>query len=265
VAHPDPIKGVFLFLILYFGIFPASQGYNSFFDSDQYSIGGLERPPPVTGDLYFYSLALEIMALVVAYVCWGWSVVLSLTIYGLFSKAYSHPLIRLKRHPILGFLCVSFLQGAGIYIVCLLALEKDPITWRALFNIQTFISVLISALLIAGSYPLTQIYQHMEDEMRGDLTLSRLLGIRGTFLFSAIVFLSYFLLLALNLGFSFYFWAIGFTALPVLFSFGLWWRRVYSDPGAANFRSAHHFLKLSTFCVNLGFIVVLIGRHFHGL
>jgi 1,4-dihydroxy-2-naphthoate octaprenyltransferase len=42
-------------------------------------------------------------------------------------------------------------------------------------------AAILSALFFAGSYPLTQIYQHEEDARRGDLTLSRVLGVAGTF------------------------------------------------------------------------------------
>jgi 1,4-dihydroxy-2-naphthoate octaprenyltransferase len=45
------------------------------------------------------------------------------------------------------------------------------------------------SLFMLGFYPLTQIYQHEEDKKRGDTTISMLLGIRGTFIFSGLILL----------------------------------------------------------------------------
>ncbi|NJK83733.1 MAG: ubiquinone biosynthesis protein UbiA, partial [Saprospiraceae bacterium] len=47
---------------------------------------------------------------------------------------------------------------------------------------------ILSSLMLLGSYPMTQIYQHEEDAKRGDTTLSLKLGILGTFHFTAITF-----------------------------------------------------------------------------
>src|SRR3954471_3392589 len=56
------------------------------------------------------------------------------------------------------------------------------------FNPQKLEAMLIATLLIGAYYPLTQIYQHEEDSARGDVTISILLGIKGTFIFSASMF-----------------------------------------------------------------------------
>ena len=58
----------------------------------------------------------------------------------------------------------------------------------------------VSSLFLLGSYPMTQIYQHKEDELHGDYTLSRMLGVQGTFLFTSLIFL----LASLLLCFLFY-------------------------------------------------------------
>ena len=51
------------FLILHFLIYPASNGYNSYFDKDTGSIGGLKHPPRVSKELYWISLLLDVVAL----------------------------------------------------------------------------------------------------------------------------------------------------------------------------------------------------------
>jgi 1,4-dihydroxy-2-naphthoate octaprenyltransferase len=43
---------LWVFLALHLFLYPSSNGYNSFFDRDEESIGGLKRPPKVTPDLF---------------------------------------------------------------------------------------------------------------------------------------------------------------------------------------------------------------------
>ena len=56
-------KLLWVFVILHFFLYPASNGYNSYFDKDEKSIGGLKNPPPVTKGLYWLSLLLEVSAI----------------------------------------------------------------------------------------------------------------------------------------------------------------------------------------------------------
>ena len=58
--------------------------------------------------------------------------------------------------------------------------------WDARFVTAGF----ICSCLIGASYPLTQVYQHKEDQERGDKTLSILLGVNGTFVFAALLFIA---------------------------------------------------------------------------
>src|SRR5690606_26197059 len=46
---------VIVFLALHLFLYPSSNGYNSYFDKDEESIGGLKHPPKVTSDLYWLS------------------------------------------------------------------------------------------------------------------------------------------------------------------------------------------------------------------
>ena len=45
-------KAIIVFFILHFLVYPASNGYNSYMDRDTESIGGLEKPPPPSRQLY---------------------------------------------------------------------------------------------------------------------------------------------------------------------------------------------------------------------
>ena len=51
------------------------------------------------------------------------------------------------------------------------------------------LQILCASLFVAAIYPITQIYQHEEDRLNGDKTISMALGIRGSLVFSALLFL----------------------------------------------------------------------------
>src|SRR5688500_6701238 len=91
------------FIIFHVFLYPASNGYNSYFDKDEKSIGGLKNPPPVNKVLYYLSLSFDAIALILGYLMINLSFALMLLVYGLVSKAYSHPDIRLKKYPVTGW------------------------------------------------------------------------------------------------------------------------------------------------------------------
>jgi 1,4-dihydroxy-2-naphthoate octaprenyltransferase len=169
------------FLILHGLVYPASNGFNSWCDQDEGPIGGVITPLPVTNQLRILALAMDFAALILAAVLMNPHWAAGLLAYIVASRAYSHPSVRLKARPWLGWTVVAFFQGAWIM----------GLTWFALNPTASpgefpWICVLGTSLLLGGSYPLTQIYQHAEDQKRGDLTLSRHLGVRGTLVFSAL-------------------------------------------------------------------------------
>ena len=52
-----------VFIIVHIFLYPASNGYNSYFDKDEKSIGGLQNPPPVNKGLYYLSLSFDAIAI----------------------------------------------------------------------------------------------------------------------------------------------------------------------------------------------------------
>jgi len=64
ISYPsDFFNPLLIFVILHFLLYPASNGYNSFFDKDEESIGGLKNPPKVSLELYYVSLVLDMLAI----------------------------------------------------------------------------------------------------------------------------------------------------------------------------------------------------------
>ena len=252
---PNLGNSLLVAFILHFLLYPASNAYNSYFDKDEESIGILENPPPVDQRLHYVAWSLDILALVLGTFV-GWPFVLYLFLYGLISKAYSHDQIRLKKYPVSSWLIVSSFQGGFTYLMTLQAINNIPLD--QLFTAQTLLAGLICTLNVMAMYPVTQIYQHAEDARRGDLTLSRLLGIQGTFLCALLVFMGSLL------GFYIYFegrspfYLLLAFILPAIIFFGLWFLRVRTDATRADFRSAMRMTILSCLGLNGFFLTLLL-------
>lgn len=194
VVEVSLFKAIFTFFILHVLVYPASNGYNSYFDKDEGSIGGVKHPLPVSKELYYVSIIMDSIAIILSFIL-GTTFTVLILLYGLASKAYSHPKIRLKKYPILGWLTVFVFQGFVTYIMVLAGLGVDVI--QEIESVKVILPAVLCSILLGGAYPMTQIYQHEEDKKRGDITLSIKLGIKGTFYFTAFWFL------LANIGFYF--------------------------------------------------------------
>jgi 4-hydroxybenzoate polyprenyltransferase len=244
-----------IFIILHFFIYPASNGYNSYYDKDEESIGGLENPPPVSRQLYYTSLVFDLVGIALGLLV-NLPFVLMIFIYGLVSKAYSHPSIRLKKYPFISWITAGTFQGYFTFMTVVVGLSGP----EAFSNEIYHFGGLLSTALLLGSYPMTQVYQHKEDKKRGDITLSVLLGIKGTFIFTAIVFISasaafiIFFLEYYNLQVAILFQLF---LLPVLIYFLSWFFRILKDKSNANFKSTMSLNFISAVCLNLFFLFLL--------
>ena len=239
------------FLILHLFVYPASNGYNSYFDRDESPIGGLESPPPVSQKLWYLVLAFDGLAVVLSLLI-GWKFALGILIYLLVSKAYSWDKIRLKKWPLISTLVVVGFQGGFTFF--LIGMPYDLQENFVAFNP---ILALVSSLFLAGSYPLTQIYQHKEDAERGDKTLSILLGIKGTFLFAGGLF-------TLATGLLFYtFWQTNHATyfyiylaatVPVVGFYSSWFSQYLQGNDVINYRKAMQMNKISSICLSVAFL-----------
>lgn len=248
------------FVLIHLFLYPASNAYNSYYDKDEGSIGMLEVPPPVSIGLLVTAWVLDIAAIILAFLAeLGTPFIVYLIMYGLISKAYSHPVIRLKKYPLLSWLIVGLFQGAFTYLATMQVLTQMEVP--ALLSVHYLLPALICTSNLWAVYPLTQVYQHDEDARRGDLTYSRLLGIEGTFLSAAVFFTLSFV------GYLYYFLSVGsvnslFVLLvcmgPVLGYFGYWWWLVRKDPAEANFRHTMRMNVLASLGLNLFFGILCL-------
>jgi 1,4-dihydroxy-2-naphthoate polyprenyltransferase len=251
-------SAVLIFLILHFLVYPASNGYNSYMDRDEGSIGGLKNPPPPTRQLFYITLLMDIAAICLAFLI-NPIFTIGISVYILASRAYSYRGIRLKKYPFLGYLTVIICQGALVFYI---VFEGS----HALDTTQIPIAAMLgSSLLIGGFYPLTQIYQHKEDKREGVKTISSLLGFRGTFIFTAIVYsiafatLCYYFFSSLEVK---EFYVLATCMLPVLVYFFAWGIKVWKNTEYADFSNTMRMNVLASFCTNIGFIIILLMNQF---
>lgn len=239
--------------ILHLFLYPASNGYNSYFDRDEKSIGGLKHPPAVSKELYWYAIIFDGVAIALGLLI-NVPFTIALVIYGLVSKAYSHPLIRLKKMPWMGWFVAGFFQGYFTFLMAYMGINDVAIVPLLEPHIQ--IPAMLSSFLLWGSYPMTQVYQHEEDSKRGDNTLSLKLGVLGTFHFTAVAFLFAGIGFVLFYG-NFYSWpaSLGFqiSLLPVLIYFSYWYLKVRKDQRMADYDHTMRLNFISALMMNLFF------------
>lgn len=246
---------LWVLLIVHLFLYPASNGYNSYFDKDEKSIGGIKNPPPVNISLYYLSLLFDILAIVLGIVVVNLLFGLMLFVYGLASKAYSHPVIRLKKYPWGGWLITGFFQGFFMVITFYVGINNFDL--ETALNPKILLAGLLASVMLWGNYPMTQIYQHEEDAKRGDITLSIKLGVLGTFHFTiaAFGFATLGFLLFFNEYYEGRYVAQFITFLgPVVIYFLYWYFRCRKDISKADYMHTMWLNFISAFCLNAFFI-----------
>lgn len=256
------INTAIAFLVLHVFIYPASNGYNSYQDKDESSIGGLKNPPAVSKNLFYASLLFDLLGIVLSL---SINIVFAslVLLYVLVSRAYSYRKLRLKKNPIIGFLTVFIFQGAFAFLMASFAISNSYST--QVFTINNVLCLSIASLFIGSVYPLTQIYQHESDKKDGVITLSYKLGYFGTFIFSATLFSVAIILLFyyfnLNNQVSYFIVFIIATA-PVVLQLLVWFSKVKKAVENANFENTMRMNTLASTCMNIYFLVLIFNNYF---
>ncbi len=243
------------FCIIHLLVYPASNGYNSYIDRDEESIGGLEKPPMPTKKLYYLTLILDGLAIMLAYLLISREFALCILMYILASRAYSSKEIRLKKYPYIGFLVVVFFQGAFTYYTCYAGIADHVLE----FTKPVLFLLLASSFQIAGAYPLTQVYQHQQDLKDGVVTLSYKLGYAGTFVFAGSMFavtnVCYFIYFNMS-GKLNNFYIVQIFFIPLVTYYIYWFIKVSNDTRAANYKHTMYMNLIAAICMNSCFIVL---------
>lgn len=255
VIDVQPITAGLVFFVLHLLVYPSSNGYNSYIDRDKSAIGGLKNPLQPTKQLYYVTILMDVLAIIIS--CFiSLLFAAGIAVYIMASRLYSGPPVRLKRFPLTGFFVVFICQGALIYFLTYNALSTS-------YNLP-LLPMVISSCLIGALYPLTQVYQHKEDSDNGITTLSILLGKRGTFVFSLLLFFTATLLLwvyfkqAMQLN---HFYLFLLITVPVVLFFLTWMISVWKDEEKADFKHSLWMNMIATACTGIYFLTLSILKH----
>lgn len=243
---------VLLGIVLHLFIYPSSNAYNSLQDRDTGSIGLVKHPKKAPQELQLLTIILDLFALVISFIFLPFEVSVCLCIYILASRLYSWRKIRIKKYPIAGFLIVFSCQGGLIFFLTTRLFASNP----------SILLCVASSALIGAIYPLSQIYQHTQDRADGVTSISMLLGYRGTFLFSAALFILG------TLCFCFHFmvidpWSVltfSICLFPSTVYFFFWAWDVWKSTAAANYQRSMRMSILSAIGMNLCFIFLILFR-----
>ena len=247
------------FAIIHLLVYPASNGYNSYVDRDQSSIGGLEHPPMPTPQLFYLTALMDLAAVLLSLLCVSLYFSLCILIYIMASRAYSSRQIRFKKYPVLGFLTVVIFQGGFSYFMCSVGIAGSHFQFPG-----GLLFILIAcSFQIAGAYPLTQIYQHQQDLDDGVVTLSYKLGYRGTFIFTACMFAlcnTFYFLYFKSVQHLNQFALLQLLFLPIIIYFLWWFKQVIVNTREASFRNSMRMNMIAAFCMNSCFLLLIFLR-----
>jgi 1,4-dihydroxy-2-naphthoate octaprenyltransferase len=133
------------------------------------------------------------------------------------------------------------------------------------FTLNNTICMSVASFFIGSIYPLTQIYQHDADKKDGVISISYKLGYIGTFIFSALLF-------AIATIFLFYFFHLkhqhialvlfSLIMIPVVIKLSLWFNKVRRDTVHADFENTMTMNLLTSTCMNLYFLLLILNNHF---
>ena len=263
--YPTTARIVFTFIILHLLVYPASNVFNSYYDRDTQSLGGIKNPPPINTKMLLLANLFDLLALALSFYL-HINFFFLVLIYIIASRLYSYRKIRLKKYPFVGFLIIFFFQGAFTFQLCMTGLLQN---WSCLgpfppelFSNQLLWAKLACSFQIGAIYPLTQIYQHKSDLADGVSTLSYKLGYRGTFIFSGLMFgiatLFYYLHFKETNIQAFYILII--AQLPIIVYFILWARKVWNNTSYADYKHTMRMNVIAATVLNLFFIYLVINN-----
>ena len=251
-------RAIIVFVILHLLVYPSSNGYNSYMDRDAGSIGGVKNPSQPTRQLFYTTIVIDAAAI-------SLSLLISslfaacVFIYILFSRLYSYRGVRLKQYPVLGYFTVVMSQGALTFFMVYHGSELY------LSSHMSWLGLLAAAFLIGGFYPITQIYQHESDKKDNVITISMIMGKKGTFIFCAVMYTVALLILWLYYSARELYMLFGVLLvffLPVVVYFIQWFLKVLKDENKADFKHTMQMNWLASTCTSLAFITIILLEKF---
>ncbi|GAC1438696.1 MAG: hypothetical protein NVSMB63_02780 [Sediminibacterium sp.] len=254
IQHRQWGRALLVFSIIHLLLYPSSNGYNSYMDRDTDSIGGIRKPMAPEKQLYYVTIGMDLLALVLSFLV-SYFFALLLLCYITCSRLYSYRGVRLKRFPIIGYLVVIINQGAVVFLMVYHGASDG------LVRDLPWYGMIASCFLIGGFYPITQVYQHQSDAKDGVKTISMLLGKTGTFVFCALLYLA-----AFSILFFYYherrqlllFGILQLYFIPIAAYFVSWVFKVRKNESLADFEHTMQMNWLASTLTALAFITIII-------
>jgi 4-hydroxybenzoate polyprenyltransferase len=258
----DPLRALVAWVALHVFLYGGTNALNSYYDRDEGPIGGLWAPPPVDRGLLGWAWFVQLIGLPLAIWLGGPFLVAWIALLAI-ATAYSHPRTRWKAHPWAALTAVALGQGAIGALAG--AWATAPRGWRPLADLTAPSAVpflAAAALLVAGLYVVSQVYQTAEDRRRGDATLPVLLGARRALVVAAASSgLGGALLVALVVGRAGWVWGAAFAAF--LTALGVaqlaWAARFDENDLRGGFRATMRFVTVAGLGLSLGLLLVPTG------
>jgi len=181
----SPSMDWFSFLLQFINVhvllFGGATAYNSYWDKDEGPIGGLKHPPKMKPWMWFLSILMQALGLLIALAAGSLFVgiyALSMLLFWL----YSTPHARWKGDPIKSLVAIGVSTGTNSLLMGYLAagMHALPVT--------VFVAALGVALVVLSLYPTSQLYQMEDDRRRGDHTFALRYGFKGVYRFFVITF-----------------------------------------------------------------------------
>jgi 1,4-dihydroxy-2-naphthoate polyprenyltransferase len=247
------INLMLLFFVLHVLVYPSSNAFNSTQDHDEGSVGLIKNPLPVPTQLTNITIGFDVLAILLS--CFiNMNTACLIVCYIIASRLYSWRKVRLKQYPIIGFITVFICQGALIFFIVKEAIGFNFSLYSSIYIF--FIDAFAASLMIGAMYPLSQIYQHKQDEKDGVKTISAWLSYRGTFIFSALQFLlfgalTYFIIITNEYPSKLIFFLA--CQLPIMLFFLYWFYQVEKNKSNANYSYTMRMNMLSSCCMNICF------------
>lgn len=162
-------------------LFGGATAYNSYWDKDEGPIGGLKNPPGMKPWMWFISLLMQALGLLVALSAGSLFTgvyALSMLLFWL----YSTPHARWKGDPIKSLVAIGVSTGTNSLVMGYLAAGMYALPLSVIF------AAFGVALVILSLYPTSQLYQMDDDQRRGDQTFAIKYGFQGVFNFFVLAF-----------------------------------------------------------------------------
>ena len=152
-------------------LFGGATAYNSFWDKDEGPIGGLQHPPEMKPWMWWASLLLQVLGLLLAFPeGYFYAGLYSVSIF--FFWLYSSPWTRWKARPIKSLFAIGISTGFNAVLMGFIAAGGQP-------SLVTYVTAIGVMLILLSLYPVSQVYQQEEDQKRGDYTFARAYGKKG--------------------------------------------------------------------------------------